>query len=307
MGLKHHGYIDLPEHSGKGGFDHAAIDRGRGLLYVAHTANDALDVIDMVTDAYARSIPDLKGIAGALVHEPSGLVFTSNRGENSVGLFSPDSTEVARVAVGVRPNGLAYDPGRGILLCANVGDPNVSGSPSVTMVDVAARTALATFSMPGRTRWAVFDSSQQVFFVNIADPFQIVVIDPQRPDRVAKHFLVMAKGPHGLDLDEARRRLYCACDAATLVALDSFTGRTIDSLELSGVPDVIFLDPALSRLYVAIGELGVIDVVDVAAWKRVEIVVTEQGAHTIALDATAHRVYAFLPESHRAMVFHEVA
>jgi len=307
MGLKHHGFIDLPESVGKGGFDHAAVDRDRGLLHVAHTANDALDVINIRTDMYVRSIPNLKGVAGALVYEPLGLVFSSNRGENSVGLFALNSMVSVKVGVGMRPNGLAYDPGRGILLCANVGDPDLPGSASITVVDVATRTALATVSMPGRTRWTVFDPRQQVFFVNIADPFQIVVIDPQRPDRVVKYFEVPARGPHGLDLDESRHRLYCACDAGTLVALDSYSGHTIDSLELSGVPDVIFLDPELSRLYVAIGEPGVIDVVDVAAWKRVEIVATERGAHTIALDATIHRVYAFLPESHRAMVFQEVA
>src|SRR2546428_2928210 len=176
MGLNHLGYVDLPGHIGQGGFDHAAVDRGRALLYEAHTANDALDVIDTHTGIYVRSVAGLKGVAGALVHEPAGLVFTSNRGENSVGVFSPDSWVVAKVPVGVRPNGLAYDPTRGILLCANVGDPIVPDSPSVTLVNVAAKSAIATVSLQGRTRWAVFDLEQQVFFVNIADPFQIVVI-----------------------------------------------------------------------------------------------------------------------------------
>jgi hypothetical protein len=46
----------------------------------------------------------------------------------------------------------------------------------------------------------------------------------------------------------------------------------------------------------------VVDVVDVDAWRRVEVVSTERGAHTIALDETAERVYAFLPETHRALV-----
>jgi DNA-binding beta-propeller fold protein YncE len=303
MGLKHLGYIDLPDHLGQGGFDHAAVDRGRALLYVAHTANDAVDVIDTRAGRHLRSIPNLKGVAGALVHEPTGLVFTSNRGEDSVGVFSPDLQDTGKVPVGVRPNGLAYDPGRGILLCANVGDPNVSGSPSCTMIDVAARTALATVTMPGRTRWAVFDPEQQVFFVNIADPYRIVVVDPRRPGWIAKHFEVPARGPHGLELDEARRRLYCACDAGALVALDSHSGRTIDSLELSGAPDVIFLNPDLSQLYVAIGDPGVIDVVDVAGWKRLEVVPTERGAHTIGLDVATARVYAFLPDTHRAAVF----
>jgi DNA-binding beta-propeller fold protein YncE len=170
MGLTHLGTIELPDHIGPGGFDHAAVDRGRALLYVAHTANDAVDVIDTRAGRYIRSIPDLKGVAGALVHEPTGLVFTSNRGENSVGVFSTDLRDAAKIAVGLRPNGLAYDPGRRILLCANVGDPGVPDSPSCTVVDVAARTALATVPMPGRTRWAVFDPEQQVFFVNVADP-----------------------------------------------------------------------------------------------------------------------------------------
>ena len=307
MGLTHLGYIDLPANVGKGGFDHAAVDSGRGLLYVAHTANDALDVIETGSGSYLRSIPGLKGVAGALVHEPSGLVFSSNRGEDTLGVITPGSPEVAKVPVGVRPNGLAYDPVRGIVLCANVGDPNVPGSPSVTMVDAGAKTTLATIVMPGRTRWAVFDSDQSLFFVNIADPFQIVVIDPQRPERIERHFGIPAKGPHGLELDVSRGRLYCACDAGRLGALDSHSGRTIDALELSGVPDVVFLDAERSHLYVAVGEPGVIDVVDVSAWKRVEVVPTERGAHTIALDATAHRVYAFLPDSHRAMVFHDVA
>ena len=72
---------------------------------------------------------------------------------------------------------------------------------------------------------------------------------------------------------------------------------------MSGTPDVIFLNAELSRLYVAIGDPGVIDVIDVARWKCVEVVPTEVGAHTIGLDETRHCVYAFLPETHRAQVF----
>ena len=308
MGLKHLGFIDLPEHRGQGGFDHAAVDRGRALLYVAHTANDAVDVIDTRSGKYARSISGLRGVAGALVDEPASLVFTSNRGENTVGLFLAGSEDdVAKVAVGIRPNGLAYDPERGLLLCANVGAPDVADSPSVTLVDVRTRLVLATVPMPGRTRWAIFDPDQRVFFVNIADPFQIVVIDPRRPGEIARRIDVPARGPHGLDLDRGRRRLYCACDEARLVSIDSRSGDVVGSLELSGPPDVVFLNPALSHLYVAIGDPGVIDVIDVATWRRDEVLSTERGAHTIALDEAANRVYAFLPETHRAVVLQDGA
>jgi hypothetical protein len=74
---------------------------------------------------------------------------------------------------------------------------------------------------------------------------------------------------------------------------------------LTGGPDVIFLNRVLAHLYVAIGDPGVIDVIDVAAWKRLEVVPTEAGAHTIALDEAANQVYAFLPKTHRASVFRD--
>jgi hypothetical protein len=72
---------------------------------------------------------------------------------------------------------------------------------------------------------------------------------------------------------------------------------------LSGVPDVIFLHLTNRRLYVAIGDPGVIDVIDIDAMRREEVVPTEAGAHTLALDRKRNKVYAFLPRSHRAAVF----
>src|SRR5262249_35012331 len=69
MTLEHVGYVDLPKHVGTGGFDHAAVDERRGLCYVAHTANDAVDVIDCAAGTYLRSIPGLPRVAGALVSE----------------------------------------------------------------------------------------------------------------------------------------------------------------------------------------------------------------------------------------------
>lgn len=320
-GLEPLGTIDLPEHVGPGGFDHAAVDRPRELLYVAHTANDAVDVIDLRTERYVRSVPGLAGVAGVLVDEASARVFTSNRRENTVGLFpsrgagaverSPafrapaetDASDVTKVAVGVRPNGLAYDPGRGVLLCANIGDPDVPGTPSVTLVDVRRRAAVASLPMPGRTRWAVFDASQSLFFVNIADPPVIVAVDVRPPLAIVRQHAVPARGPHGLELDPVRGRLYCACDDATLVTLDARSGDVLATVGLAGAPDVVFLDAARSRLYVAIGDPGVLQVVDVEAQRSLEVFATEPGAHTIAFDSGRGRVYAFMPGTHRAAVF----
>ena len=304
MTLQHLGYVDLPEHARPGGFDHAAVHGGRARLYVAHTANDAVDVIDCSADRYLHSIPHLTGVAGALVSEERDLVFTSNRGENTVGIFSPDDEAgLIKVVVGVRPNGLAYDPARNLLLAANVGDPVQPGSFTVSIVDVSRRAMVASVPVPGRTRWAICDAAHHAFFVNIADPAQIVVIDAEQSTRVARVIDVPAAGPHGLDLDAERRRLFCACDAQQLIVIHADSGSALDRADLSGVPDVIFFNPGLKRLYVAIGDPGVIEVFETDSMRRIETAPTEAGAHTLAFDADRDKVYAFLPKSHRAAVF----
>src|SRR5262249_50026187 len=304
MTLRLLGHIELPAHRSKGGFDHADIHSPTDRLYVAHTSNDSIDIIDCARDQYLETVNGLTAVAGAVVSEARGLVFTSNRGENTVSVFAPGAERDAfKIAVGVKPNGLAFDSARGILLAANVGDPSIPDSHTVSVVDLARRERIAEVTVPGRTRWAIYDTAREMFFVNIAAPARIVVIDARDPARISKLHEMPAAGPHGLDLDPATGRLLCACDAGVLLAVDAVSGGVLGDVPLSGAPDVIFLHRRLGRLYVAVGDPGVIDVVDVGTMRRAEVVSTEPGAHTLALDQKRDKVYAFLPQSHRAQVF----
>lgn len=300
------GYIELPEHHGLGGFDHAAVHAAWGRLYVAHTANNAVDVIDCASDRYLYSIPGLIGAAGTLVAEEEERVFTSNRGENSIGIFSPDEkTCSVKVQVGEKPNGLAYDPGRGLLLSANVGDPALPGSCTLSLVDVAERKMIASTPVPGRTRWTIYDAKTDAFYVNIADPALILVAEAGDPARIARTFAIPASGPHGLDLDSENGRLFCACDGKRLIALDVRSGDVQGECNLAGAPDVIFFNAEKKRLYAAIGSPGLIEIFDTETLKKTAAISTEEGAHTIGFDPLRQKVYAFLPRSHRAAVYHD--
>lgn len=308
MVLRLLGHIELPANRAKGGFDHADIHLPTDRLYVAHTSNDAIDVIDSARDLYIESMPGFVAVAGALVSEARGLVFTSNRGENTVSVFSPHAERDAfKIVVGVKPNGLAFDPARGILIVANVGDPSIPDSHSVSVVDLARRERIAEVKVPGRTRWAIYDAAGEMFFVNIASPARIIAIDARNPTKILKEYEVPAAGPHGLELDPATGRLLCACDAGLLLAIEATSGDVLADVPLSGAPDVIFLHPQSGHLYVAIGDPGVIDVIDIGTMRREEVVTTEAGAHTLALNRKRNKVYAFLPQSHRAAVFVDTA
>lgn len=309
MSLEFIGHVPLPAHTGKGGFDHAAVHAATGHVYVAHTANDTVDVLDARRHLF--SIPNLPGVAGALVSEEAQLIFTSNRAENTVGIFAPGpDPKVTKVNVGIGPNGLAYDHGGRLLLVANVGDPQTAGSHTITIVEVAAATegdaaatVRASVPIPGRTRWTVFDSASGLFYVNILNPAVIAVVDSKRPDSLAFMYAVPAAGPHGLDFDPDTRRLFCACDAGQLITLDAATGRILHAAPLSGTPDVIFFNRTLRQLYVAVGDPGDVEVFDTRTMRSLGRTATEKGAHTTALTPAGDLLYVFLPQTHRAATY----
>jgi len=68
VSLELSGFIPLPGGE-RSGFDHADtyLDRAGSRIYVAHTAMNAVDVIDCRTNTYLRSLPDLPGVAGVLI------------------------------------------------------------------------------------------------------------------------------------------------------------------------------------------------------------------------------------------------
>jgi len=261
-------------------------------------------VIDTRTDKYLHSIPDLTGVAGVLVSNEKDTVFTSNRGEKTVGIF-PHGQEgkLEKLRVGGDPNGLAFDPSLNNLLVANISRPDDPVPITASIADVKNNIVTADILMPGRTRWTVFDKKSERFYINIAKPSQIVGVVSLDPDGVAATYDIPATGPHGLDIDTEGRRLFCACDQGVLLTFDLHTRRTSHPSDLSGPPDVIFYNSQMKHLYVASGHPGAIDVFDTVTMKRVQTVKTAEGAHTIGYNPESDKVYAFLPETHRASIY----
>ena len=75
--------------------------------------------------------------------------------------------------------------------------------------------------------------------------------------------------------------------------------------EIGGSPDVVFFNATLHHLYVAIGDPGIIEVINTDSLRPMETMVTEKGAHTLGFDSVLNKVDAFLPQSRRAAVFQD--
>lgn len=305
MSLVQTGFIPLPP-GAMAGFDHADVWLGQGgpRIYVAHTGADRIDVIDCIARIFLRSLDGLPGVAGVLVDQEHDLLFSSDRADARVSAFRcSDEALLGQVEVGPHPNGLAYDRRRRRLYSFNLGEP-LGENCTASVVALDSLTVVAELPLPGRPRWAVYDPDLDAVYVNIREPAQILVLDADRV-ATARALEVPAAGPHGLWLDGDR--LFCAADGGALVVLDRHSGDLLANLPLPGIPDVVMHDRAGKRLYVAIGEPGLVCSFDNERLEQVEEIETEEGAHTIGWDPVGRALYVFCPRSSAAAVYEERA
>ena len=301
MSLSRVGFVPVPP-GREPGFDHADTHRATRRMYVAHTGADRVDVLDCSGQTFLRALPELPGVAGVLIDEAQDLLLTSDRAAARVSVFRcSDEQLLGRVPVGPHPNGLAYDRRRRHLYAFNLGEP-LGESCTASIVDLDAMRVIGELPLPGRPRWAVYDAERDRVYANVREPAEILVVDCARFEIVGR-LPVPAAGPHGLWLEGDR--LFCAADEGALVVLDRDRGDLLATLPLPGVPDVVMCDPELARLYVAIGEPGLVCGFDTERLEPLEVVETEPGAHTIGWDPDGRCLYAFCPASGGAMVFEE--
>jgi len=285
----------LPRHP-SGGFDHGDVHLQTGRVFVAHTAMGTVEVIDGQRGLHRAAIPGCPEASGVLCAQEGGLVFAAARGAGKVLVIEAASGNVVgEVVVGPKPNGLAWDARRKRLLVADVHDFRAR------LADPDAGRVVTETELPGRPRWCVYDSRADRFLVNIREPACVAVL---AADTVLSQtrWPVSSAGPHGLDLDTEQNRAFVACDGGMVFALDLETGRELAGVAIAGEPDAIWYNPDRSRLYVAIGHPGVIDVVDTGAMAVAQEFPTETGAHTTAFDRLRQLLYVFLPKSCQAAV-----
>ncbi len=290
-------YIDLPFHP-QGDFDHGDVTLSNGSVFIANTAAGTVEVVDGEHLRHLVTIPDCPEASGVLVAQEEGLVFAAARGVGKLLVIDAVFTNVLReVAVGSRPNGLAWDQRRKHLLVADVQDN------TARLVDPQAGQVIATAPLPGRPRWAVYHWARDRFLVNIREPARVAVLSAST-FALVEQFPVSDVGPHGLDLDQDGRRAFVACDGGSVVTLDTTTGSELAKVPIAGAPDAIWHNHRTARLYVAIQDPGVIDVVNTVTMAIDEQIATEVRAHTTAFDAQRQRLYVFLP-SCRVVMYEE--
>ena len=293
--------------------DYESIDPGARRLYISKMGGGQLLVFDLEKNRLEASLDGFPKVTGVLavpeLHKvyasvPGGGVQSSvsvalgmmglTRGHGEVAIRDTRTLkERARVPAGVFPDGIAFDPReQRIFVSDELGS-------AVTVIDGNTDKALARIDTGGEAGNVRYDPASGAIFVPVQSRNAFVRIDPARMSVTARHPLAGCDHPHGLIVAPKGGTGYIACDGNDrLMTVDLASGRVLDNEPVAHDPDVLAIDPAANRLYVA-GESGDLSTYDIASPDRplsLGDVHVGTDAHTVAVDPVSHRLYFALAD-----------
>jgi DNA-binding beta-propeller fold protein YncE len=287
MSLTAAGTIEIPD-SIDTAYDHGAFEPDSRRVFMAHTARDRLEVVDADTNQHVATrhgFPEAAGVAA-----DKGSVLVANRGGASVAWVDAHTLETRRVLpTGPRPNGVAIVSSLQLAVVACIGDDTHKPQLQVLGLEGDRRWSI---DLPGRPRWCVVDAKAERVFLAIREPSMVLVA--RLPDLTAvQHWLLPSGGAHGIDIDHGGGLLYVACDAGSLVEVDTRSGEVRRQWLLAGGPDATFFNRSSGLVHVAIGDPGLVQSIDPRSGTSTQLI-TAIGATTTAL-IEPDRLYVFSP------------
>jgi YVTN family beta-propeller protein len=269
-------------------FDYESLDADTGLLFIAHLAASEIAVYDVKANRVVTTISGVDQVHGVLAVPELGRVYATATGTNEVAVIDVRTLKiVARVQAGTYPDGMAFDPrDRKLYVSDEHGDTE-------TVIDTTSNRRIATIPLGGDVGNSQYDARSRRVLVNVQTTGELVEIDPSKNAVVARYPVPGCKSNHGLQLDDAHRRAYIACEEnATLVVFDLKSHKATQSLPIGDDPDVLAYDRSRSILYVA-AESGTVSMLraTAAGLNKIGEGFLGNNAHIVAVDQRTHRVY----------------
>jgi len=287
--LRKVGTLDLPRPKSQR-FDYLTIDDEDHWLLSAHLGPGILYVIDTRTDKLVRAIPGVPGITGLEYVPGLRKVYTSDWGEEKIGVVDLHSMTVTkRLPTAAKPNGSVYaTPFRKLYVSDTLGK-------AVAVVDVSKDEIIKTLTFKSETGMPQYNSVAKKIYVNLRNTDEVAEIDPANDAMLGTYPVEGCRYNHGMALDSEHDRAFLLCNGTkmlTVFALDSH--KAIAHLQIPAGADVVKFDPGLARIYVACsaGFISVFHQDDADHYRKLEDFPVEKMVHSLAVDTTTHRVYA---------------
>ncbi len=279
---------DVPLPGSASRFDYQSLEPTSGRLFISHMGAGQLVVFDVHAGKVIGNLDGFPTVTGVLAVPAEHRAYASAAGDHAVVVVQDSTLQlVARVQEPRFPDGIAYTPAERRVFVSDE-----SGRRDF-VIDATTNTVVGQIELGGEAGNTQYDAGSHCVIVAVQTANQLAIIDPATSTIVRRIILDKAvRHPHGVYIDAPNRLAFIAGEeSGTLGVLDLRTLQLRQVLPVGSDPDVLALDLALGRLYVA-AESGVVavfaerdDSLVQLGWYRAP------KAHSVAVDPATHRVY----------------
>jgi YVTN family beta-propeller protein len=275
---------------GEGGWDILTIDPTTNRLYLCHSTK--VVVVDLSKNLVSGEIGDTLGVHAFVAVPEVERGFSSNGKESKSSVVDLTTLKtVSKIDTGSNPDAVVYEPRYGEVYVFN------HTGNSVTVINARAATVSATIQLDGIPEFAAVDEEAGRIYCNIEDKSEVAVIDTGKHEVVARWSLAPGEGPSGIALDPRHHRLFSGCHNKMMTMLDTQTGKVIATVSIGAGVDGCAFDDSLQLAFASCGD-GTTTIAKEEMPNKlavVQVLKTERGARTMALDPKSHRI--FLPSA----------
>jgi len=271
---------------GEGGWDILTIDSAASRLYLSHATK--VIVVDLRKNAVAGEIGDTPGVHAFVPIPELQRGFSSNGKESKSSVVDLTTLKTtSKIDTGSNPDAVVYEPRHGEVYVFN------HTGNSVTVINAKAATVSATIQLEGTPEFAAVDEKAGRVYCNIEDKSEVAVIDANKHEVVAHWSLAPGENPSGIALDARHHRLFSGCHNKVMTMLDTESGKVIGTVPIGAGVDGCTFDDSTQFVFASCGD-GTITIAKEEAPNKlpvVQVLKTERGARTIALDPRTHQIY----------------
>ena len=142
----------------------------------------------------------------------------------------------------------------------------------------------------GSPEFAVADENGKVY-VNIEDKDEVAVVDTKQMKVVARWPTAPGSRPTGMSMDRATRRLFIGCRNKKLVVMNADDGKIVADFPIGAFVDATAFRDGLAFASCGDGTLTIVREVSADKFELAQVVKTELGARTMAVDPSGQMIY----------------
>jgi len=282
--------IPLPGVEGR--IDHLDLDFAGERLFVCALGNNSVEVLDLKKGERIHSIGGLGAPQGLAYVAQLNRLFIANDKGGLCQFYDAKSWQLlSTVNFQDDADNVRYDAAAKQIYVG-------FGDGGIGVVNATDGTRVGSIKLAAHPEAFVLEKQGRRIFVNVPNAGQVAVIDRDKREVIGTWKLDEASANFPIALDEANHRLFVGCrHPAKLVVLDTNSGATVTTLDISSDTDEVFYDAKRHRLYAICGEgyIEVIEQADTDHYKRTAKIPTAPGARTGFFNSDQDAFFAALP------------